>query len=1681
MKIELDEIMSLYEAGRFVTAYECLRPHGGLAALEGSKGQALAGRLANNLGGERYGRALHWKAWRKEPNAESLGFFVGLAMAQLRGPVAALDFLESLPVAELSDLGRSDLLSARACMLTWLRDFDRAELALKEALKIQPERVWLFVCRGQWQAGQDRPQEALADYQEALKRRPHYRPAVQAVASALTTLDRMDEARELLIDAAAHLESGTVLLQLAHLERELGEHESARARMRTAERLLPLMHLDREFKKGFLGFESDLAYRCGEIDESIELARAADTKFHRTIVANLEKHRETGKRVVLPVGFTLQHHVTCAPATISSLTRYWEQPLEHLEIAETICYDGTPAHAERELLEQQGFYCREFTETWETAQKLIDAGIPFAHSLSGFGMGHMQAVIGYDSRRGVLIIRDSNYRHSSEALAEELLEKMRSSGPRGLAFVPAKERDRLEALELPDEELWDAHYHVTRSLEKHQHELARKHLQRMEQLAPDHRLTIYARAQLAWYDGDRQLLRDCTDTLLERFPNDQNQWSHKLGLLRENGTRAARLEVLEKLSENPECGAVFRQQYLEELVDDANERDNVQYLLRRTLHQGAVSARLFTLQGGVCWRELKRSQALQWYRFAACLEDKDEHCAMTYFFAARALNRTDEVLEMLHDRFKRFKHLNSGPGRSLAETYDQLNQPHRSVEILEESLAARPADGELKLFATSFLSRIGRTEQAEHHLNEARSLCRKSDWALAAARFAWGENRLEEAQEHLSQILAAEPFHLSAHRLASEVTADLQGDAAAVEELEKFVDRFPESQYLRLQLVEISSPLGPEKVEAEVREFLKLHPQNPWAWRELGFRLVEQRRWQEALEAAKKAHELDPTAEQVYFLLGLLFRGAGQLDKARTYMLRAVRTSADCAPAIIELVRLCETKADRRQALEQVLVELKKQVTHGEGLMAFRDLAARAFEPPEVLRLLLEARKSRPDLWQIWSALVRQLLAMRRMEDALKTARDAAVRFPLSVPVLLDLADVYLELRQPDAERESIDRALAVGSRNGLVLRRSAEAYRRAGNAEEERAALERACASEPREITHRGALAEFLWNQGNREEAITAIGEALQRDPDYEWGWNQFTTWTAIIGRPQQVLGLVSSITEKRTNSPQAWLRKARILSEFPEQYEQQLAALDRAIELDPRLVEPYDLKATALAEHGDFDRALATCSPPALRKRNSLHLAMRAAIIHRQRGESSAAIDMMRDVVTQDPHRARAWAWLTDWYREDGDHEESLRCAKRVLENSPDAAASWGYAADAYFAVENRDEARKHLERAVELDPSYLYGGRYLIWIDTEDKRYDEALATLARIGPYLSADERYAQETKLQTLAGRLAQARRAFVECCRSSVQAENHLEIACDSLLRAGQSEHVKEALLSACELADHHAKVGSALANVYAQEGAVSTLYEICDWLDPESATWATATGAFAVALGDARLTGKLTTFVNRYGETLRKHDGAWAAVGSALQGCNAPRDIVTWMHDWRERTRLEAYMLGPLAWANVALCQAEEAREVADAAAKLPVSYATDSLRLLGVLGCVVDNSPEEGLKRLAAITPANLSSYYSALYEISKCALTLSDFNSNGRWSQDGKTWKNTVTHNSQNANDDFAKRVISRCEWMLAINRRTVVHTWAKRFEIWKLDRRAKHVPIVGESNGHPRKSLASSSQS
>lgn len=222
---------------------------------------------------------------------------------------------------------------------------------------------------------QDRYAEGLAAARRALELRPWYRPGVQHAAHMLQLLDRDAEALDLQEEAAGRLQSGPVVMQLAMLQTELGRHADAR---QTWDRLAGLSPLaEDDFLRFIAARRSDAAYYCGDLDAALALAKESKNPFHEATAEKLEQARSAGggRRHLLPVGFVRQHHMTCAPATLSALSRFRSMPVERLPLSEAVCYDGTPAHGERSWAGQNGYLAREFTLSWAAAVALLDRGV----------------------------------------------------------------------------------------------------------------------------------------------------------------------------------------------------------------------------------------------------------------------------------------------------------------------------------------------------------------------------------------------------------------------------------------------------------------------------------------------------------------------------------------------------------------------------------------------------------------------------------------------------------------------------------------------------------------------------------------------------------------------------------------------------------------------------------------------------------------------------------------------------------------------------------------------------------------------------------------------------------------------------------------------------------------------------------------------------------------------------------------------------------------------------------------------------------------------------------------------------------------------------------------------------------------------------------------------------------
>jgi tetratricopeptide (TPR) repeat protein len=1099
----LERVRELYGRGLCLQAYTLAQHVGPLAAWTGTAARILAGRLAIHLGAPRLTFWHHFRAWRADPTDPEACYYHARALLERRGPLRTWEFLRRQgELLEAPVPIRADWLGFHACVLARLRDFDAAEEWLARADALAPARPWLCIERSLLLELQDRYEESLAAAQQALTLQPWYRPGVQSVAHVLQLLDRDQEALELLLEGASRLESGLVVAQLALLQTELGHYQDAQRSYERLAELSPL--LDKDMGRWLAARRSDAAYYAGDLATAALRAREVEgDEFYAGLAERLEKADDGGKRVLLPVGFVRQHYKTCAPATLAAISRFWEMPAEHLEIAGEICYDGTPAHSERRWAEEHGWLPREFTVTRQSARGLLDRGAPFTLTMVETTFAHLQAAIGYDSRRDTLLVRDPYQRYFGEYATDPFLKRYQATGPRGMVLVPKTNADLLDGIELTDAALYDHLYRLLRALQEHRRDEARQAKEDLHAAAPGHRLAWEARRVLAIYDANPTELLTAIEGLLRLYPDDGVLQLQKTSCLRELARREECLSFLKGLCDKAGCDPVFWQMYAQELTPDARQHPEVIRLLRRYLRVRPGDARGYAALAGVLWAQRRFEPALELYRWAACLEDKDEGLAQSYFLAARHLRQTETALTFLRDRFARFGDRSGQPARTLSWALSQLGDATAACEVLDKALALRPDDGDLLLYAAQVWAGNGDLERGVALLAAAEPRCRRASWLRAAANLALFRSELSEALRLWREVLQVEPLALDAHREATRLLAETEGRTAALEHLRQACVRFPHHYQLHFLLVQWLQEDGPLATEPVVRHILDSHPTDAWAHRELVLILTDTGRLDEAAAELKIAEGLEPANPSYFTVLAHLCTVTGRIEEAKEAYRQAIRLSVDNSFAIAELIALCDSHAERREALAFVEQELVKQVVFGDGLLTFREQARFTLNPEELLALLQKGLSARPDLWHAWSAVIRQLADMGRLDEALDLAQQATARFPLLPALWLDLAIVCKARQDQEGEADALAHALQINEAaqtltlmeryGGLYVRaRAVQLAARRGDKEAARQGLAELCALEGAGGWPLDTATQALLAAGWTREAEQVFAEAL-------------------------------------------------------------------------------------------------------------------------------------------------------------------------------------------------------------------------------------------------------------------------------------------------------------------------------------------------------------------------------------------------------------------------------------------------------------------------------------------------------------------------------------------------------------------------------------------------------------
>jgi tetratricopeptide (TPR) repeat protein len=1554
---DLQEVQRLYESGLYLQAYERSRELGTLESWRGVDGRILAGRLANNLGAGRLGTVLHWLAYREHPDSAIAACYCARTVLQRMGPYFALRWMERHEPKRI-DGDRSMLgewLGMRAYCHGALRDRKRADDEIARAYDAAPDLVWLAVEHCALLETTDRYDEALEVIQGALEKRPNYRPAVQSCARLLVLAGRDDEALSLMQSAAEHVESGSLHCQLGSVLRQQQRLDDARQQYEIGASKMPLM--DQEAGGAWLArIRSDLASACGDADEALRLLKMIPDRhkgyFHKQVQASLENRPADAKRKRLDVAFIRQHYRTCAPATLAMLAKYWDEPAEHLEIADAICFDGTQYHAERQWAEGQGYETAEFSLDWPTATALIDRGVPFTLSTVEPGNGHLQAVIGYDASRQVLLLRDPFYPSVGEILAKSLPKRYGAFGPRGMVMVPKDKRDLLDGVDLPDRELWD-HSHALRcALIDHRRDEAVQSLAEMQAIDADATVTLNAELSLADYDNAADTRDRLVKTLIDRYPDCPAMVPRRLSCLSEQGLRHERLELLRNACEQDDASSLLKLRLADELAQDARDHGRASWELRRLIRMGYQNGEAYDSLGSLYWTLGRRDDAIELYRIAACLEDKREYHAMTLFRAQRYRRKEQETLELLRERFDRLGDKDAGPAKTLYEAHRMMARADLGFTILEEAIERRPDDGDLLLFASGEMSAYGMFDRAEALLEKAEPRARPDSWRFTAASVAEDNGKVEEARDHMQAVIDTAPLNIAAQRRWARLTHRCDGEARVLEHLRAMVDRFPHHWDLQQMLYFELRDSDPPASLVLLRKMLETLPNNAWAWRELGFSLVELPDGiDEAREAARRAKELDPTDYTTYHLLGRVAERAGQTEAASEAYRRALHFNPDAAYAIERLINMPQSIDARREALAFIAEQLAEQVTLGDGLLTFQEHAGRGYSADEVLAVLHQAVKERADLWHSWAALIDQLLLADRSDEALKAAEEATERFPLIPTMWLRRSEVHRVRLEDDALVRCLEETLRISPDQSRAVHRLMSAYQNAGQHDKAEEVVRRAMDRSPRSAGYHGRLAEVLWLRGEHDEALASIERAVRLSPDYSWAWGQFMDWSARLGRADDPGDVARSLTQENPTDASLWMTLADVLHRR-EDADERLAALNRSIELNPLNSDAHDLKAELLTRAHRFDEALAACDPPAMEGRPTINLRGRACWVTYERGEHDRAIESLWKIVDDEPQYIWALKTLISWCGDKDDTDGQIKAAGMLIAADPNDHVALGYRAWAKLRQSEAqsipsqdrdrliDEAKGDLERALALEPDYDFAADRLFNLHLDAKDTDRAAKTLERTAAFLNKETRLSRELALACARGEKPEAAKLLDELCRTETENSSVFGYAYEHADKIGLAEPTFAALVQDPETNPRIAEqvIRADLTKRSWKQGA-KTLKKLRH--RPEA--WDHGANILFNTIGDAA-SSDLQPFTKQVYRRNRKRilatKLARGAAMYALACVNLDRQVIELFGDWRRRTDLEPWMLCNLVNALLARGRIAEAREAGRHALQLPPDH---------------------------------------------------------------------------------------------------------------------------------------------
>jgi putative PEP-CTERM system TPR-repeat lipoprotein len=712
-----------------------------------------------------------------------------------------------------------------------------------------------------------------------------------------------------------------------------------------------------------------------------------------------------------------------------------------------------------------------------------------------------------------------------------------------------------------------------------------------------------------------------------------------------------------------------------------------------------------------------------------------------------------------------------------------------------------------------------------------------------------GKKEFDKSERLLMDILRRVPDRVSAMNWLAKQYLMLNRNSAATDYIDKVLKIDPENRKALYMLAELNKKKqSVDGVIDAYKRILKIDPNDFNAAFQLGFAYLVAKDINNAKIIAAKLIKYPKRAEGKYLTGITLFYEKNYDDAA--VLLQAVANSAAVPGAqyYLGLIHVLNERLEQAASEFQKVVDMMPDLLQARLLLAVTHLRKgradkAASEAREVIHrdynnafahsllgsaylAMGEAGKASEEFdraTELDPGLVNAYLKKGIMhfvsgnnasaEQELITAVEVS---PGSVDARILLAQFYIRNKKFEEAIKVLNDGIEQVPDDAMLYNVMGAAYAGAMDMDNAERYFEKAVAANRRFFLPHLNLARLYLNTGDRDRAVTEYKKVLEIDNENILALLMLAKISEDLGQFEESVGYYRRAVATGETGPVIafagyYLRRGKTADA--------MKVIDSGLKASTWNVNLLDMKGNIYFRNGEYENALTT-----FRKMYEISPeigAVRIADINAARGDYSAAISVLEDVVNKEPGDIQVYKKLYDLALRAGKSEAAERYARKIIETDPDRVFGYNLLAELYIADGRIRDASHLVDKALSMHPDDLrtevLKGRILM----VERKYVDALKHFRNLRKsHNNYAPLYFMEASTLEVMGRTKEAITLYqktLEISPEYVPALNNL-----AYLFAegyGPVDKAEEMALRARTIASHEGSIADTLGWVYYKKG----------------------------------------------------------------------------------------------------------------------------------------------------------------------------------------------------------------------------------------------------------------------